>query len=352
MREANTNFVAKDFNAAVEGYLNVIKLAPNTHEAYSTLSIIHKEMGNSIKSFNYALIALHLSETESADGSSWSQLAYEALALSLSTEAIYCFNRAIRRNWKDVQSIWMRLLLFHERRERRKIADSCTLLLKNVSYQPLIIRLLIHVHLVLNEPLRLIGILESMLLTSPTQTSMSRWTFYHLRFLCRLYVHLGDYQRLFNALPGIVLWMRKVFSNFPLDDNNDIIQLTIKEGPFVGTLFSDLNSLCSPFDLIFYPIINDLPISNEASTLNNLNILTYPSDVTSNEDRALRPIDFNRENDSLITSDPLKYVDSWFNMMPIDIQAYFLLSSIYCKQNNTFEVRHLRGNLLDLMGYF
>lgn len=342
MCQANSNFVSKNYPAAIDGYLNVIRIAPNTHEAYSTLGIIYKEMGESIKAFNYALISLHLSESDSLDGSCWRKLALEAISLSLSTEAIYCFNRAIRRDWKDISSIWIRMLLFHERRDRRRVADSCVLLLKSSPFHPLILRLLIHIHLALNEPIRLVGILESMLLTS--SASISRWTYFHLRFLCRLYVHLNDYGRLFSALPGVIIWMRKSFSDFPcspLKEDDPVSAIICKESINyeVGTMFCELNSLCSPFDSIFHgSLVNDLPISTSVSEDGSLNIFAYEQQILSKEDRSLRPVDVEAEKGELILADPLAYRSSWFDYMPMDIQAYYLSSAIYANMKHYFEV--------------
>ena len=343
MCQANGSFVSKNYPAAIDGYLNVIRIAPNTHEAYSTLGIIYEEMGESIRAFNYALIALHLSEKDPSDGASWRKLALDALDLSLHTEAIYCFNRAIRRDWKDISSIWIRMLLFHERRDRRRVADSCILLLKSSPFHPLILRLLVHIHLALNEPMRLIGILESMLLTSPS--SLSRWTYFHLRFLCRLYAHLNDYKRLFSALPGIILWMRQQCSNSLshfLEDKEDPVSITICQSVMyrdVGTLFSGMNSLCSQFDSLFgNSLPNDLPVSSENCEDNSLNIFTYAKDIITKEDSLLNSINVDLENEEHILVDPLAHHSSWFDYMPMDIQAYYLLASIYANMESYFEV--------------
>lgn len=333
MSRANTAFVQKDYSQGINSYLQVIQFAPNTHEAYSILGIMYKEMGDLKKSFNYSLISLHLS---GADYDQWKQLAKEAIDLGLSNESIYCLSRAIRKDSKDVDSLWQRLVLYHQRRDRRRVVESCVLILKAIPFQPFAIRLVVHFCLALNEPLRLISVFEKMLLVDDTADhERSSWLFFHTRFLCRLYAYIGDYERLYSALPNIVIWMRKLKNRVKTLGAPQFIVPEEHKG-----MFRNLNSLQTPFDIIMATDDLDggeIASSSVKSWIPNDSDEDDRESISTVEDALLPPLDDGGHEQDIIM-DPLSHFDEWFFYLPTDLQGYYIISSVHATASSDTKV--------------
>lgn len=363
MGQANMAYVTKQYDDAIVLYKEVVRQAPQAHEAYGILSIIYQELGDAKKSLNYSLIHLHLS---GGDNESWRVLGDQAVSLKLFNEAIYCYTKAIKRNKNDLNACWKRSLLFYEHRHFKRLTDSYAFILSRLPFQPFITRLLVHFHLIANEPLRAIQALEDSLLLAPSMPTVAKlqhdWLFFHLRTLMRLYRYIGDHQRVVHATPNIVLWMRKMKSarvelssqprsvRTPLHENRnqhgddsehepeDIQSASTIHYDFSIAdncdLLASINTLRSPIDTILDP------------SRDQDKIFGYKDSVASEVDTALLPfVESGSESDDIVAH-PFEHVQDWFDWMPIDLQGYFITSAMYCglTQPSLFLYTSLKAN--------
>ena len=94
MGQANVAYVQKQYQKAIELYLQVVQRAPSSPEPYYSLGLVHDEQGNSDKAASYFLIAAHLQPR--ADGELWRRIASLLVQVPRKEQAVYCLTRAIK----------------------------------------------------------------------------------------------------------------------------------------------------------------------------------------------------------------------------------------------------------------
>jgi general transcription factor 3C polypeptide 3 (transcription factor C subunit 4) len=111
LSHANDLFVANDYDTAEKQYLEVIKKDPKSFSAYKSLGEIYLQQGLKNKSCNAWFLAAHIAPR---DGEFWAQVARSSRELGHTTQALYCYGRAIGANHKDFDVMMERATLYRE----------------------------------------------------------------------------------------------------------------------------------------------------------------------------------------------------------------------------------------------
>lgn len=116
MGQANLAYVQKQYDRAVELYLQVVQRAPSSPEPYYSLGLVYEEQDNFDKASSYFLIAAHLQPR--AEGELWRRIAALLVQVPRKEQAIYCLTRAIKApkppNYRikdDFPLFWLRAKL-------------------------------------------------------------------------------------------------------------------------------------------------------------------------------------------------------------------------------------------------
>ncbi|XP_064477009.1 general transcription factor 3C polypeptide 3-like [Ornithodoros turicata] len=126
MGEANLRFAKGDHEDAIKMCMEVIRLVPIAPEPFQTLGMIYEEMGDSVKSLQYALIGAYLSPE---DADEWARLGELSLEQGDVRQASTCYARAVRA---DPQNVDLRLelcTLYEQLGEQKRALECCNALL-------------------------------------------------------------------------------------------------------------------------------------------------------------------------------------------------------------------------------
>ena len=113
----NLKYVAGDYEAAAELFMDCIRLAPQFPDAYSSLSRLYDEIGDHRKSLNFLMFAAHLTKK---DSQIWKDAVIKSKEQGMLRQAIYCINQVIRRERDDADWRYERGMLLTELEENRK----------------------------------------------------------------------------------------------------------------------------------------------------------------------------------------------------------------------------------------
>jgi len=69
--KANVAYSNKQYQEAIQYLHSIIQSAPNANQAWFLLAIIHEELGEELKAFQFYLVAAHITKK---DGSLWKRL--------------------------------------------------------------------------------------------------------------------------------------------------------------------------------------------------------------------------------------------------------------------------------------
>jgi tetratricopeptide (TPR) repeat protein len=115
--DGNLKYVAGDYEAAAELFMDCIRLAPQFPDAYSSLSRLYEEIGDHKKSLNFLMFAAHLTKK---DSQIWKDAVIKSKEQGMLRQAIYCINQVIRRERDDADWRYERGMLLAELEENRK----------------------------------------------------------------------------------------------------------------------------------------------------------------------------------------------------------------------------------------
>ncbi|GMF98046.1 hypothetical protein B5S33_g4843 [[Candida] boidinii] len=122
LSEANEAFVRNDLQVAMDLYLAIVKLDNKNFPAYKTLGEIYKMQGNFNKCSNFWLLAAHLHPW---DYEFWRMLAELSVKLGHMRQALYCYSKAIKASHnRDYASIFDRAILYREKAQYKRAAES------------------------------------------------------------------------------------------------------------------------------------------------------------------------------------------------------------------------------------
>ncbi len=111
LSSANEMFVGSDYDAAEKIYQEVIKKDPRNFSAYKSLGEIYYRQNRLNKSCNAWFLAAHLNPL---DGDYWAFVARTSRDLGHTTQAIYCYGRAISAKNRSFDVFLQRSILYRE----------------------------------------------------------------------------------------------------------------------------------------------------------------------------------------------------------------------------------------------
>ncbi|KAI9002582.1 hypothetical protein DFJ74DRAFT_746437 [Hyaloraphidium curvatum] len=100
--EANMAYTQGQYSDAIHSLHQIIRSAPYAHQAWFTLAMIHEELEDSVKALQFYLIAAHLTPR---DSDLWKRLGEMSTKASQLSQAVYCYNKAIRLDRSDVDAL-------------------------------------------------------------------------------------------------------------------------------------------------------------------------------------------------------------------------------------------------------
>lgn len=147
---ANTAYMTREYDTAVELLQEIIRIEPAARPAYHTLSAIHTELGNHDKSLQLDILAGHLAGRAPE---LWKDLGARSREAGLLQQAVYCLTQAITSvdERDDVDALWDRSIILLQLGELKKATAGFHALLKIHPNDPNIIREMVPVLLRLGE---------------------------------------------------------------------------------------------------------------------------------------------------------------------------------------------------------
>ena len=94
MGKANSAFVMRDYSAAIEGFLEVIRMSPKSHEPYHSVGLIYEETGEIEKAICFYFLAAQLA-AQNVD--LWKRLAAMAKTVGKIDLVFYFMGRALKQ---------------------------------------------------------------------------------------------------------------------------------------------------------------------------------------------------------------------------------------------------------------
>ncbi|ORX45140.1 TPR-like protein [Piromyces finnis] len=125
--KANVAYSNKQYQEAIQYLHSIIQSAPNANQAWFLLAIIHEELREELKAFQFYLVAAHITKK---DGSLWKRLGLMAKNLNQIEEAIYCYTKAIHTDNSDFDAVWDRSYLYYEQGNYKKAINGYLYILK------------------------------------------------------------------------------------------------------------------------------------------------------------------------------------------------------------------------------
>lgn len=141
---ANSAYMTREYDSAVELLQEIIRIEPAARPAYHTLSAIHTELGNHDKSLQLDILAAHLAG-KAPD--LWKDLGARSRDAGLLQQAVYCFTQALSSvdTRDDVDALWDRSILLVDLGELKKAISGFSALLKLHPNDPTIVRQMVPV---------------------------------------------------------------------------------------------------------------------------------------------------------------------------------------------------------------
>ncbi|KAJ3085898.1 transcription factor TFIIIC subunit tfc4 [Quaeritorhiza haematococci] len=155
--EANIAYSHGQYQESLRILHEVIRAAPNAHEAWVTLGTIYEELGNTTKAMGAYLMAAHLI---AKDADLWKRLGQMSMKLGHTDQAIYCLSKAIVADPTDVDALWDRSYLFYEEKRYQRAIDGYLAILKYVPHNIYVIKELCKIYVELGETAKAIALFE------------------------------------------------------------------------------------------------------------------------------------------------------------------------------------------------
>ena len=119
--EANMMYAQQRNTEAISLLREVVRLAPYSPDAYTTLGLLYEEVGDHKRSLDFSMIAAHLTPK---DVSLWRRLADLSMRCGYVRQTIYCLSQVIKRDRDDIDAKYERALLLAEIQDNRKALES------------------------------------------------------------------------------------------------------------------------------------------------------------------------------------------------------------------------------------
>ncbi|KAJ3039545.1 transcription factor TFIIIC subunit tfc4 [Rhizophlyctis rosea] len=125
--QANVAYTMGEYPQAVSLLHEIIQQCPNSHQAWSTLAMVHDETGDPQKALQTYLMAAHISPK---DAELWRRLGGMSKKLGYIDQAIYCYSHAIKADSTDSDSIWERAMCYNDKQLPTKAVSELETLLQ------------------------------------------------------------------------------------------------------------------------------------------------------------------------------------------------------------------------------
>jgi general transcription factor 3C polypeptide 3 (transcription factor C subunit 4) len=120
MGEANILYATQRHQEAITLLQEVVRLAPNSPDAYHLLGLLYDEIGDASKSLNFLMIAAHLTPRQV---DLWRRLAHMSSQQGLLRQALYCLTQVTKRDKDDQDAKYDRGILLGQLGQRKKAIE-------------------------------------------------------------------------------------------------------------------------------------------------------------------------------------------------------------------------------------
>jgi general transcription factor 3C polypeptide 3 (transcription factor C subunit 4) len=191
MGKANAAFVMRDYAAAIEGFLEVIRMSAKSHEPYHSLGLIYEETGEVEKAICFYFLAAQLA---AQDVDLWKRLASMAKAVGKFDLVFYFMGRALKQEANEEYS-----------QERISLAFACGYRKAAIRYSEFhaihfpqnlqTIRELCNIYIYeFKDPNKALKVMQQVF--DANEFTLHLLSFTHLNFLAELAYMLKDYSLL------------------------------------------------------------------------------------------------------------------------------------------------------------
>eukprot|EP00803_Ostreobium_quekettii_P007609 evm.model.scf_98.11 EVM.evm.TU.scf_98.11 scf_98:86739-94967(-) len=185
MAEATLLFARSELEEASRLCMDVIRLAPNTADAFHTMGMIMEAKGNPRRALDYFMIAVHMTP---GDLSLWKRLALVSTEVGFLRQAIYCLTRVIKRDSDDLDAQWDRALLYAEVKELGRATEAFEHVAQMRPGDAEVPKMLAKLYHRMGRSQAAVEVLEKFLLEYQAQTDLT-----HINILAELYLLQGRY---------------------------------------------------------------------------------------------------------------------------------------------------------------
>lgn len=132
LSDANVAYVGGDMGTAITKLEEVIKIEPTVRSAWSTLALCFQDKNDTTKELRCRIVEASLTPKAT---DLWIQLAHQSLDIGDQSQALYCFDQAVKTSQEKDKSdvldaMWDRSLLLREMGEPRKAITAFNQLLR------------------------------------------------------------------------------------------------------------------------------------------------------------------------------------------------------------------------------
>lgn len=148
LSEANEYFVSNNYDKAEKLYSEAIKKDPKNFSAYKSIGEIYYRQGLTNKCCKSWFLAAHI---DPSNGEFWVTVAKLSKELGHSTQALYCYGRAISANYRPFSVLFERAILYRETNQIGRASESLQRLQKSYPHSAKVVKELAMIYLQLNR---------------------------------------------------------------------------------------------------------------------------------------------------------------------------------------------------------
>ncbi|KAK9467184.1 hypothetical protein V1512DRAFT_262142 [Lipomyces arxii] len=227
--QANQAYATDDLDEAERFLAEVIRIDNHVYAAWKTLGEIHKQRGDIPKCLLAWISAGHL---RLKDSELWSICGKLSVQIGQIDQALYCYNRAILANSRDVESIYERGMVFKQMGNNSKALEAFRKLHELLPHDLTVIRELASAYVMLNNVTYASKLYEEILqiakspdLAGPDDEKSPPFGWSELNILAELYGVQKDWLRAIELIKSTARWLlqrdNEKFWNDVAEDNDD-----------------------------------------------------------------------------------------------------------------------------------
>ena len=208
--EATIAFIDQKYEEAERLTLQAILINPEMYSAHNLLSQIHAARGDEEKAVSAAWAAAH---TKHRDPEIWSRTASLILERdsddrdSTLRDAIYCINRIVNLDKRNIEARYQRATLYHELGHRGKAAIEYEELIKQLPHDTTVLRHLAEIYIELEKPERALGHYMTSIAHFRTNFPHGVFTWSDVNIVTELYGFQEQYEEGIIQLKSLSRWI-------------------------------------------------------------------------------------------------------------------------------------------------